>query len=723
MATLPESAIFEEGIFQLEKSTPALGGAPVFTGPNPTAGHANAQAYQLANRTQWLKSQIESQGAGKVNSTDLSNNSDPSKGAALVGFDGSTVSDVLNISKGLSNYQSLRAYTGTATVVRVLARNIQGLFYYDSSDSTSSDNGGVTIVGSDGRRWKRYYDGAVSVRWFGAVGDGVTDDYSAFQSAASFAVQDVSLKNCGSVIFIPAGAYRLSQRVVCKITVTSSAQRSIHFSGEGIYDTVLIASPANTTGIFKFGSVTNNEEWSVTDMALVSDLPEDSPTNNGIAIEIDTDQVYQGAGWGDRPLHQVWIKDVQIAGFHSSAGFARRGNWERAIRIYKKWNPKIVNCRILGRYGKNPTDPHTGGGCVKGIDIEACYSPWFQYVYVHGNWEYGIHVHGVHNASEDYEGGTFDHVNVVNADYGIFWEHSYDTYAANKRYEPGGNMVACHLDCYKKGLWIRSHQQISIIACSTYILSDPSLSGGEILPCGVHFDGAANVKADIQFRGGFYTDSSNYSAAIKIDAYSDTLQLPCTFECSGVGVYNNSQKAEKTINISGASFTRRTQEGTTGIQVKFIDLVNGIFGVFDEQYTEGGVWRKRQVKVGSQTGTTTTISDVIIADNKDYASVANPGLGAREVHGNNSVGTSQPVTSVRSGWVSNTSGSERGRLDILVNRNNSMMQAAQFSYADADLNSAILVQCFIGGTWVTRRLVLGAADSDGAGFRSVRVSN
>lgn len=66
MATLPESAIFEEGIFQIEKSTPPLGGAPVFSGSTPTAGHANAQAAQLANRTQWLKEELEKQSSISV---------------------------------------------------------------------------------------------------------------------------------------------------------------------------------------------------------------------------------------------------------------------------------------------------------------------------------------------------------------------------------------------------------------------------------------------------------------------------------------------------------------------------------------------------------------------------------------------------------------------------------------------------------------------------------
>lgn len=55
MANLPESAVYEAGIFQLEKTTPPLGGVPTFIAGNPSAGHANVQALQLANRTNYLK--------------------------------------------------------------------------------------------------------------------------------------------------------------------------------------------------------------------------------------------------------------------------------------------------------------------------------------------------------------------------------------------------------------------------------------------------------------------------------------------------------------------------------------------------------------------------------------------------------------------------------------------------------------------------------------------
>lgn len=50
MANLPEQAIFEDGIYQLETDDPVVGGAN---------GVSNAQAKQLANRTTWLKQEAD----------------------------------------------------------------------------------------------------------------------------------------------------------------------------------------------------------------------------------------------------------------------------------------------------------------------------------------------------------------------------------------------------------------------------------------------------------------------------------------------------------------------------------------------------------------------------------------------------------------------------------------------------------------------------------------
>jgi len=76
-----------------------------------------------------------------------------------------------------------------------------GTFYYDAAASTA-DNGGTIIAPTVGAgRWLRAYSGPVNVRWFGAKGDGATDDTAAIQAAL----------NTGLLTHVPAGSYIISQ--------------------------------------------------------------------------------------------------------------------------------------------------------------------------------------------------------------------------------------------------------------------------------------------------------------------------------------------------------------------------------------------------------------------------------------------------------------------------------------------------------------------------------
>ncbi|MDF2657565.1 MAG: hypothetical protein K0Q94_356, partial [Paenibacillus sp.] len=63
----------------------------------------------------------------------------------------------------------------------------EGCFLYDPTDTSSGDNTGTVVVSTSGVRFKRIYETGVNVRWFGATGDGVTDDTAAIRSAVDVA--------------------------------------------------------------------------------------------------------------------------------------------------------------------------------------------------------------------------------------------------------------------------------------------------------------------------------------------------------------------------------------------------------------------------------------------------------------------------------------------------------------------------------------------------------
>lgn len=130
----------------------------------------------------------------------------------FVTFTGTGGKSVKKLAKGLvpqrlANITALRAATWTsalAPVVVILDRawNVGdgggGIFVLDSTDTTSADDHGTIILTSTSGtalRYKRVFGGPAKAEWFGAVGDGTTDDTTALTRALASAALIVQLRN------------------------------------------------------------------------------------------------------------------------------------------------------------------------------------------------------------------------------------------------------------------------------------------------------------------------------------------------------------------------------------------------------------------------------------------------------------------------------------------------------------------------------------------------
>ncbi len=118
----------------------------------------------------------------------------------------------------------------------------------DNYDISSLDDGEKVLINGVGQRFKPYVQDYVNAKWFGAKGDGVTDDKVAIQAAVDFAI----LYHMGEILF-PAGTYMVSDTI--EITITSFVTKgAITIKGVGKKSTIFqgITSKTNFASKYTF---------------------------------------------------------------------------------------------------------------------------------------------------------------------------------------------------------------------------------------------------------------------------------------------------------------------------------------------------------------------------------------------------------------------------------------------------------------------------------------
>lgn len=313
--------------------------------------------------------------------------------------DGTTASALVSDLSGVQNYTrsiaTLKALdttlVGAGYTVQVLGYYAAGdggggVFYWDAG-ATDADNGGTIIqpnAGGDGR-WMRVYSGAVNVKWFGAMGDGVTDDYTAIQAAIDAAIS----------VVIPEGIYMIGTGILLRsnqdifgdgnatvLKAKTNAISVLSASGKSNISirNLSIDGGGQTAGIYAgirgvVGILLNATNYFVIDNVRVvkcgvshSGAPTDDANYGGMGIVVSA--TAGASGFGE--IKNCVIQDIAGGGNYKGDGIYIGGDNASPLITTKSVNVSSCWVSVCGRHCFTVAGG-SGSSVPSNININGCY--------------------------------------------------------------------------------------------------------------------------------------------------------------------------------------------------------------------------------------------------------------------------------------------------------------------------------------------------------------
>ncbi|HVS96266.1 MAG TPA: glycosyl hydrolase family 28-related protein [Puia sp.] len=131
----------------------------------------------------------------------------------------------------LSEFRTIRSSSAIGQSFFLTDPGREGVFVPDPSDRNSADDSVMTLRTPDGVLYKRIVDqGILNVRWFGAVGNGATDDWPALQKAIDYVLNQPFA--AGRTLYFPSGSYRISRPLlIARLEGHTYRQSSVNLVG------------------------------------------------------------------------------------------------------------------------------------------------------------------------------------------------------------------------------------------------------------------------------------------------------------------------------------------------------------------------------------------------------------------------------------------------------------------------------------------------------------
>lgn len=342
-------------------------------------------------------------------------------------FTAGTFTDMAQAKDVQAVYDTLAASGGAAAVGALndtgSATTVQGALALKVADTTLAGTGagkGANIVGyksalagAVARTIQSKFAEFVSVKDFGAVGDGVTDDTAAIQAAVGACIGG------DRTLYIPEGKYKITS----KISIPLGAITHLHIRGAGthqstfrVYGAQELFSITGDYGNYWINSVTPNGSFELTDVTVACYGGVD---NSGTAMNFD-----MGSQLG-RPNHGIRMRNVT---FKTESGY-----FAYAIRFINSAQINLDSCRF---FSGNGVQQGIGiyGRCAEGQDGGGMFV---------NNCEFFFYQHGIY-VVDRFEGTYITSSAFINCAYG--------TTAVEAGSESGMLITNSEYDCMYEGI-------------------------------------------------------------------------------------------------------------------------------------------------------------------------------------------------------------------------------------------------------------------------------